>query len=223
MTPIIWCEGIIAAGKSTFCREIAKRLDLQFIEEPVDRNFYLQAFYKDPKKYAFGMQVYLLHYRFAMKQVSSFSAALGQQKGFILDRCVAGDRVFAKMHWNAGNISDLDWQCYNYCYQVMARTIQPPTLLIYLDVQPETAYARMEKRSRKAETGVPLDYLRALKDGYEELLAEMERGLVPWSHSIKITRIIWDRETLTDAEWNAVAATISGALKRAETIHPTAL
>lgn len=220
MTPIIWTEGIIASGKSTFCREVSKRLDLEFIEEPVDRNFYLREFYKDPKKYAFGMQIFLLHYRFFMKQKASSGAMIGDRKGVILDRCVAGDRVFARMHWKAGNISDLDWRCYNYCYEGMARTIQPPTILIYLDVQPDTAYERMAKRSREAETGVPLDYLRALKDGYEELLAEMERGLVPWSHSIRITRIIWDRETLTETEWNAVAATVQEAIKRAETIHP---
>ena len=213
MVPIIWAEGIIAAGKSTFCREMAKRLELTFLEEPVERNFYLQEFYKNPKAYAFGMQIFLLHYRFAMKQVSGFMAPLGQTRGIILDRCVAGDRVFAKLHWKAGNISDLDWQCYNYAYQVMARSIQPPTLLIYLDVQPETAYARMKARARGAEVSVTLEYLQTLKEGYEELIQELKRGLVPWSHSVEVTRLIWDRETLTESEWSAVAKTVQGHCK----------
>ena len=45
--PLIWVEGIIGAGKSTFSREIAKRLELRLIEEPVETNPYLEKFYQD--------------------------------------------------------------------------------------------------------------------------------------------------------------------------------
>lgn len=33
--PLIWVEGVIGAGKTTFAREVAKRLNLRLIEEPV--------------------------------------------------------------------------------------------------------------------------------------------------------------------------------------------
>lgn len=212
--PIVWVEASIAGGKTTFCKEISSRLGYDFLEEPVETNFYLEPFYKDPKAHAFGMQILLLHHRYAMKQTASFSVMLGKSKGVLLDRSIAGDRVFAKLHHKAGNIDDLGWRCYNYAYEVMARTIQPPTMLIYLDVQPETAYARMKQRARGAEVGVSLDYLQALHDGYEELLAEMQRGLVPWSHSIMVHRLIWDRGTTTAEEWDAVAKTVRASVNR---------
>jgi deoxyadenosine/deoxycytidine kinase len=214
MISVIWVEGLLAAGKSTFCQKMAKKLGFLFLEEPVGGNFYLGEFYKNPKLYAFGMQMFLLHYRFAMKQVASYSAMLGTKRGVILDRSVAGDRVFAKLHHDCSNISDLDWRCYQYAYEVTARTIQPPTLLIYLDVQPETAYRRMKSRKRKAESEVPLRYLKRLHDGYEELLSELKRGLVPWSHSVEVTRIVWDRETLKKSEWDAVIATVQSMCRR---------
>jgi len=206
--PIIWVEGIIASGKSTFCREIANRLGLDLSEEPVEANFYLEEFYTDAKKYDFGMQDVILHYRYGMKQAAAFGSKIGPQKGVITDRSIAGDRVFCNLHHKAGNINDHDWKCYNFAYEMMAQSIQPPTLMIYLDVQPETSYERMKRRARGAEVGVSLQYLQDLHEGYEDLLAEMQRGLVPWSHSIKPHRLIWDRETVTPEEWDAVASTV---------------
>jgi deoxyadenosine/deoxycytidine kinase len=208
MIPVIWVEGLIASGKTTFARKMAELLGFRVLEEPVEINPYLEEFYKDPKRYAFGMQIYLLHHRFAMKQIAAFEAARGVAKGVILDRSIAGDRVFERLHWNCGNISDLDHQCYEYCYQMMARTILPPTVLIYLNCQPETAFRRMNNRKRKAEAGIPLDYLVDLKNGYDELLESIRRGLVPWSHSVHVERIIWDKDTATDEEWDSVSRTI---------------
>jgi deoxyadenosine/deoxycytidine kinase len=156
-------EGIIGAGKTTFAREIAKRLNLRLIEEPVESNPYLERFYEDPKRYAFGMQVHLLHRRYAIQQLASFEATgAGGFGGAVLDRSLSGDRVFAKLHMQEGNIDPLDFDTYEMAYNLMARTLLPPTLLVFLDIQPETAFARMQARNRSAEAGVPLDYLQKL-------------------------------------------------------------
>jgi deoxyadenosine/deoxycytidine kinase len=210
--PLIWVEGIIGVGKSTFSYELAKRLKLRLIEEPVETNPYLEPFYKDPKRYAFGMQVYLLHQRYAMQQLASYEATgVGGYAGAILDRSLSGDRVFAKLHRDAGNIDELDWLTYETAYQIMCRSLLPPTLLVYLDVQPETAFARMQKRNREAESGVPIDYLVKLQKGYQDLLQEAERGLLPWAHAVRVCRIPWDPDTLSSEQWDAVAKTIKGA------------
>ena len=212
--PLIWVEGNIGAGKSTFSREIAKRLGLRLIEEPVGDNIYLEKFYRDPKKYALGLQVYLLHRRYAIQQLASFEATgAGGYNGAILDRSLSGDRVFAKLHMQEGNIDPLDWQTYEMAYNIMARTLLPPTLLIFLDIQPETAYARMQKRDRKAEVGVPLEYLVKLHEGYQELLQEAESGLLPWAHVVRVCRIPWDPDTVTSDQWDRVAKTVQGSCR----------
>lgn len=212
--PIIWVEGIIASGKTTLAKEVARRLEFKVLEEPVASNPYLDSFYKDMKKYAFGLQLFMLHHRYAMKQEAAFAAARGAVKGVVLDRCIAGDRAFARHHLKAGNIDPLDYECYEYCYQMMSRSINPPTVLIYLNVQPETAFARMKKRNRPEEAGVDVDYLRAIKKEYELLLSDIRRGLTPWSHNVYVHEFIGDVDTKTEEEWEHVAATVKDICAR---------
>ena len=213
--PLIWVEGIIGAGKTTFAREIGKRLDLRMIEEPVASNPYLERFYKDPKKWATMMQIFLLHKRYAMQQMAVWEATgVGGSAGAVLDRSLSGDRVFAKMHMDAGNIDPLDWETYEMAYNYMARSLLPPTLLVFLDVQPQTAYDRMKKRNRDAEVGVPLDYLIQLRRGYQELLREAEAGLMPWAHAVRVSRIVWDPDTTTEKQWDAVSKTVADMCRR---------
>lgn len=217
--PLIWVEGIIGAGKTTFAKEVAKRLDLRMIEEPVgkgegEENPYLEKFYKEPQKYAFGMQIFLLHKRYMMQRLAADEATgVGGHAGAILDRSLSGDRVFAKLHLDAGNINQLDWETYEMAYNYMCRSLLPPTLFVFLDVQPQTAYDRMKRRNRSAEAGVPLDYLTKLRDGYHDLLNEAERGLLPWAHAIRVCRIPWDVDTSAPEQWNAVAQTVKDACK----------
>lgn len=92
----------------------------------------------------------------------------------------------------------------------MCHTLLPPTRLIFLDVQPETAFNRMRARARDAESKVPLDYLKDLRKGYQQLLQEAERGLMPWGHAVKVTTLIWD--PVSDMpDWDAVSATVLDA------------
>lgn len=207
--PLIWVEGLIGCGKSSFSKEVGNRLGLRIVEEPVEGNPYLGKFYEDTKKYAFGMQMFLLHQRYAMQQLASYEATgIGNYQGAILDRSLSGDRVFAKMLKDEGYIDSLDWETYEMAYSIMARTLLPPTLLIFLDVQPETAFERMKKRNRQEEAGVPLDYLRKLRNAYNELLAEAESAMLPWAHAVRVSRMVWEPDTLTSKQWDSVAQTV---------------
>lgn len=212
--PLIWVEGLIGCGKSTFSKEIAKRLSLRLIEEPVETNPYLEKFYQNPKEYAFGMQIFLLHKRYIMQRLAADEATgVGGYNGAILDRSISGDRVFAKLHNECGNINDLDWKTYEMAANYMCRSLLPPTLLIFLDVQPQTAYDRMKKRNRNAEAGVPLDYLVKLRKGYQDLLKEAEQGLLPWAHAVRIARIPWDFDVHTSEQWDAIALTVKDSCR----------
>lgn len=206
--PLLWVEAIIGAGKTTFCREVGKRLNMRVIEEPVKDNPILEKFYKDQKTWAFPLQMYYLEKRKLAQQLAAIEATgIGGFQGAMLDRSISGDRVFAKMHNKKGNISDECWQIYEDSYDAACRTLLPPTKLIFLDVQPETAYERMKMRGREAENTVPLEYLRDLREGYNELLYEAETGLMPWSHAVKITKLIWDPVNDTP-NWDRVAASV---------------
>ena len=212
--PLLWVEAIIGAGKTTFCKEVGSRLNLRTIEEPVDENPYLEDFYQDEKTWAFPMQIFLLERRKLMQQLAAIEATgVGGYRGAILDRSISGDRVFAKLHMRKGNIHPRDWHTYEESYDGACRTLLPPTKLIFLDVQPETAWERMKRRDRTAETAVPLTYLKELRDGYQELLEEAETGLLPWGHAVKITKLIWDPIN-DNPNWDRIAATIGDSCQQ---------
>jgi deoxyadenosine/deoxycytidine kinase len=191
--PIIWLEGIIAAGKSTLTEQLSQALDLRPIKEPVESNPYLERFYKEPGRWAFPMQIELLHRRFSMQKLAAYEAtSAGGFKGAILDRGMPGDRVFAHMHMLAGNMDELEWQTYERCYDIMTCSLIPPSLLIFLDVEPEVAWERLKARGRKAEDGVPLQYLKDLRRGYLDLMVQIESGGHAWSRGMEVMRLPWN-------------------------------
>lgn len=218
--PLIWVEGIIGAGKSTFCAEVGKRLGVRVFHEPVDVNPYLEDFYRDEagkRATAYPMQIWLMLERCIMQGLASDEATgVGGYRGSMLDRSISGDRVFAKMLWKDGYISTRDWRTYNRMHQMEARRLTPPTLLVYLDTDPETAYERVQARNRACEkggAGVDLPYLRALHAGYRELLEECERGLLPWGHAVRVLPVPWDVTTVTPEQWDRTTRTVLGACR----------
>lgn len=191
--PIIWIEGIIGAGKSTITSALSKALGLRPIHEPVDDNPYLERFYKEPKRWAFPMQIELLHRRYSMQKLAAFEAtSAGGYQGAILDRGMPGDRVFAHMHMLAGNMAEVEWNTYELCYDIMVCSLIPPSLLIFLDVEPEVALERVRERARAAEDGLPLKYLQDLRKGYLDLLVQIEAGQHAWSRGMEVMRLAWN-------------------------------
>ncbi len=77
----IGISGLIGAGKTTLATELGKIMNLPVYFEPVIENEYLEDFYRDPKRYSFSLQIYLLNTRFRQHQ-----QILWNGKGGIQDR-----------------------------------------------------------------------------------------------------------------------------------------
>jgi deoxyadenosine/deoxycytidine kinase len=186
-------EGIIGAGKSTLTQKLAEGLNFRPIFEPVNSNPYLERFYEDPKRWAFSMQMELLYRRYNMQQLAAREAThCDEYKGAILDRGMPGDRVFCKLHMLEGNIDPLEWITYLNAYEVMACSLTPPSLLLFLDVEPEVALERVRARNREAESSVDLEYLTKLRKGYLDLMCEIESGDHGWSRGMDVRRLPWN-------------------------------
>jgi len=211
MGRLIYVEGIVSAGKSTYAKEVGKRLNYRVFEEPVDKK-HLDRFYKDPARYAFAFQIYILHKRIGIQNLAAAEALYSDRwDGAIVDRSLFGDSAFAELHAEEGNIAPLDMEAYRAAKHNMQLMIWPPTTLVFLDVQPCVALSRLKERLEKSkgdrdfELGVTLEYLQKLRHAYKRLIVAAKDGTYPWSHAVSVVHTQWDPKTVTAEEWDAVA------------------
>ncbi len=185
----IGIAGIIGVGKSTLTTDLSRALNFEPVLEEVDGNPYLEKFYGDMKKYGTIMQVWLLNHRFRQHREFVTRISLGKIRGVVQDRTIWEDTIFARM-LNAHPdkiISDMDYNTYLDLFDNMVlRELVFPQLMIYLDCRPETAVERIKMRGRSMEQRITLDYLRALKDNYDQFIQEMEQA------GVRILRVDWE-------------------------------
>jgi deoxyadenosine/deoxycytidine kinase len=209
MGVLIYVEGIIGVGKSTYCHEVGSRLNYRVIEEPVKSNPYLELFYSNPKEYAYEMQIYLLHRRIGLQQLAAAEALYSPDyAGAMLDRSLFGDRVFEETHHEDGNISEIQHHAYLTAIRNMQLMIFPPTLLVFLDAEPSVCLKRIHDRERTCEVGIDIPYLERLARGYHRLIQDAKNGRYPWSHAVKVIHKSWNHDTMTSEQWDAEAASL---------------
>ena len=203
--------GLISGGKSTMVERLTARLKelakteeekkmIEAMYEPVKKNPFLPLFYEDLEKHAkdpadVGPNATFLQLYFLIERYKDHMYAAWGQKSIIGDSSVYCDPVFAKMLHEDGMISDLNFDLYSKFYQIMTRNVHKPSMILYLDVKPEVALARIKKRGRSFEQGIPLEYLQRLYKGYEDWLASDILGNVPvlrldWNEFLPIDTVL---------------------------------
>jgi len=174
--PIFFIEGNIGAGKSTLIKILQKHLpSLVLTLEPCDEwqhvkgHNFLYTFYNDPARWACLFQIYASMTRIRKQQKESLRA----DKLQIMERSWFSDRYcFAQMLHAGGKINDLEWAVYEQMWDWYMRNSDLPRGFIYLRVQPEDCFKRLQERNRSEEAGVPLAYLQQLHVCHEQLLIE---------------------------------------------------
>lgn len=193
MTPddikFIGVAGNIGAGKSTLAEGLAHRLTgYQVVGEPVLTNPYLEKFYHNPDKYAFPMQIWMLSQRFLQHQEIVHGPG-----GYIQDRTVWEDTLFADIQLNTGSMTPLDHATYTSVFRAIRPYLIPPDVVVALDVPPPVCLERILSRGRKAEQSVDpeamIKYLYRLDEAYSRLFEELrDVG--------KLVRVQWDHPNL---------------------------
>ncbi|EFJ40458.1 hypothetical protein VOLCADRAFT_33236, partial [Volvox carteri f. nagariensis] len=174
-------EGNISAGKSTFLSILNRHLltdkGFSFVKEPIEKwqsvggssvNL-LDLFYRDPARMAYTFQNFVFLTRVLQERETYGNAS----KARLLERSVFSDRmVFVRAVHASLDLADHELAIYDAWFGPILASL--PTLvpngLIYLRASPNTCMARLRKRARSEEGGIPLDYLKVLHNNHEDWL-----------------------------------------------------
>ena len=154
-------EGAIGAGKTTLAERIGTRLDATIVLEETENPF-LADFYADRPGAALQAQLFYLLSRHrqqhALRQADLFSQATVSD--YLFDR----DKIFAYL-----NLDDNELFIYQRLYELLARDVPPPDLVVYLQTPTDVLLRRL--RARRADPESPplepdAEYLKELNEAY---------------------------------------------------------
>ncbi|WP_226660166.1 deoxynucleoside kinase [Guptibacillus hwajinpoensis] len=161
---VITIAGTVGVGKSTITSSLANALLFRTSLEKVDNNPYLEKFYNDFSRWSFHLQIYFLAERFKeQKRMFEYGG------GFVQDRSIYEDTgIFAKMHYEKGTMSAVDYDTYTNLFQSMVMTpfFPHPDLMIYLEGSFDDVVGRIKERGRPMEQQTPIAYWEEMYERY---------------------------------------------------------
>jgi deoxyadenosine/deoxycytidine kinase len=172
MSMHIAIAGNIGSGKTTLTSLLSKNFGWDAHFEDVDDNPYLNDFYNDMQRWSFNLQIYFLNTRF--NQILSFRRS---GKTLVQDRTIYEDAyIFAPNLHAMGLMSTRDFENYFTLFNMLSSLIQPPDLVVYLRATVPALVRQIQKRGRKYEDNIRLDYLKRLNERYEAWIESYKLG-----------------------------------------------
>ena len=167
--------GVIGSGKTTLAEAMQKVIIEQEgrcegLWEPVETNPLLPLYYKDPARYALAMQIFMLNRRLEQQRLAQDLALAGISS--VMDSSLFGDSCFVEMLNKDGILTKEETDVYSSLFCNMARDVMYPSMVIYLDCDPEVAKQRIIKRGRTVESGISIEYLAKLKNELDVLIED---------------------------------------------------
>lgn len=168
---VINLEGQIGSGKTALADMLGKELNTPVYHESVKDNQILPLFYKDPKQYAFLLQIYFLNTRFADIKKAMLT------DNSLLDRSILGDALFFHTNYELGRVTKEEVNVYDDLLENMLEEVSTlpkkrPDLMIYIHTDYDTTIKHIKKRGRsfeQIENDSSLEtYYKALLDNYDK-------------------------------------------------------
>jgi deoxyguanosine kinase len=162
MFSYIAIEGPIGVGKTSVAERLSTRLDATAVLEDTENPF-LADFYGGRPGAALQAQLFYLLNRHrqlvALQQADLFSHTT------ICDYLFDRDKIFAYL-----NLDDNELFIYQRLYDLLARDVPPPDLVVYLQAPTDVLVKRLRERSRDDDSDVPEpdpDYIREVNEAYQ--------------------------------------------------------
>lgn len=156
----ICIEGNIGAGKSTLAKALSNKLKASFVPEQFEQSLILPLFYKNPKKYAYLLELEFLFSRF--KQLQSFD---------LNNKLIVSDYCFKKCLWFAkNNLTKKEYSQFKLLFNKLENLLPKPDLIIYLNTTIEDLTSNINKRGREFENNITKNYLKNINNIYKDNL-----------------------------------------------------
>jgi len=156
-------EGPIGVGKTALAERLATRLDATAVLEETENPF-LADFYAGRPGAALQAQLFYLLNRHRQQQSIRQADLFSQVTvcDYVFDR----DKIFAFL-----NLDDNELFIYQRLYDLLARDISPPDLVIYLQAPSDVLLKRIKERRRERPEGDLPDpdetYVREVNEAYQ--------------------------------------------------------
>jgi deoxyadenosine/deoxycytidine kinase len=155
-------EGPIGVGKTALAERLGTRLDATLVLEE-NENPFLADFYADRPGAALQAQLFYLLNRHR-QQTSLRQSDLFSQltiSDYLFDR----DKIFAYL-----NLDDNELFIYQRLYELLARDVPTPDLVVYLQAPTDVLLRRLRARRNDPETAAfepDAEYLKELNEAYQ--------------------------------------------------------
>jgi deoxyadenosine/deoxycytidine kinase len=161
---LVLVAGNIGSGKTSLTERIGERLSWRTAFESVADNPYLPNFYADMRAWSFHLQIFFLGHR-AEQHLQMWN----DPRSAIIDRSIYEDlHIFARALHHMGNLSELDYHSYRQVFNLVARNLPPPSLLVFLKAPVDVILQRIQRRARNIESNIQRDYLELLDTFYDD-------------------------------------------------------
>jgi len=171
-------EGPIGVGKSSLAERIADRLDASAVLEETDNPF-IADFYAGRSGAALQAQLFYL--------LNRHRQLVGLQQGNLFSQTTVCDYLFDKDKIFAYlNLDDNELFIYQRLFDLLAKDIPAPDLVIYLQAPSDVLIKRLRARAKDPQHeafDVDPDYLRELNEAYQHFsFITRQRRCWSWKH-----------------------------------------
>jgi deoxyguanosine kinase len=153
-------EGNIGAGKTTLCQMLSDELSSRLILEQFADNPFLSAFYDNPERFAFQVELF-----FMAERHKHLQEELSQTD--IFQNIVVADYFFLKtLLFAQKNLKEEEYRLFQRLFQVLNATFAKPDIILYLHRPVDILLQNIKKRGREYEQAIPQNYLLNIQSAY---------------------------------------------------------
>jgi deoxyguanosine kinase len=157
------CGGI-AAGKTTLARLLRSKI-LTPIYEDFKKNPFYDAFYEDPRRYAFETELtFLLQHYHQQKAMAS------KNRDFCADFSLVLDCSYARVTLTAE-----EGKIFQSVHARAEHQLPARSLLVHLTCAPSEELNRIRRRRRHSELSITLEYLQAINKALAEQIQRLRK------------------------------------------------